>query len=703
MALINTLRQKMGKIVVVLVAFSMVAFIGTDLIQGNSALFGQNNEIGEINGTAIDYQDFTERVDLISYNYSLNTGRNPSSTELEQIRQQAWQELIVENVFQPQFEKAGIDVTNAEIVDMVQGNNINPQIRQYFTDPNTGQFDKNNVINFLRNLSQATPQQRQSWIAFESTLGPTRQLTKYENLLEKTKFANKFEAKAQYKSSATANVEFFYVPFTSVSDTLFDVTDGELRSYLNENSEQYQRDETKDLSFISYDIVPSADDTLDIMREMESLKEGLMNAQDDSVFANINSEGFMPYSTYTNLGEVPEQLKVDGILVEEGTVTDPFVRGDFMTIHKLSQSGEGDEYFLKASHILFSIDDENSESEARRVLNELKGGADFVSMASTYGTDGTASRGGDLGWFGENSNFVQEFKDAAFGFSGTGLLPNIVETQFGYHIIKITEPKTNIIYKVATVEREIYASDLTLNEIYRQADQFAVAATSVESFIQEAQARGLEVRKASNVNKNSKRVANLPEARNIVFWLFNKANEDGDVSDVFELDDKYVVAVQTGYQEEGTAELNDVRNEITRKVIDQKKAEYIKEKIAGLSGTYSEKAMEYGVGARNGSTELDLNSNSFGDLGFAPEAVGVAFSLEQGESTLPFEMPNGIIEFTLTSKEVPSDVESYEAYRSIVLNNQRSFRRNTNPFTFQNIYNALTENAEIEDNRYKFF
>ena len=121
MALINTLRQKAGKIVIGFVAFSMFSFILTDLFQGNSFLNGGSNEIGEINSYTITYPQFQQKVDKLSQNFQLNTGRSPLSEDLEQIRQQAWQQFIIENVFDEQYAALGLEVTTPELIDMVQG------------------------------------------------------------------------------------------------------------------------------------------------------------------------------------------------------------------------------------------------------------------------------------------------------------------------------------------------------------------------------------------------------------------------------------------------------------------------------------------------------------------------------------------------------------------------------------------------------
>jgi len=188
----------------------------------------------------------------------------------------------------------------------------------------------------------------------------------------------------------------------------------------------------------------------------------------------------------------------------------------------------------------------------------------------------------------------------------------------------------------------------------------------------------------------------------VVFWLFNTA-KDGSVSEVFELENQYVIAIQTGEQEAGLARLDDVRAEISKKVMDEKKAALIISKLNQANGSLEEIKTAYGSGARTGNADLSFSSNSFPGVGFAPEAIGLAVTMEEGETTKPFKVQNGVIIMTVTSKSALPELGDYDAYRSVVLNARRSFRRRDVPATFQNIYNALTERAEIEDNRYKFY
>ncbi len=697
----------MGKIVIVFIAFSMGAFILTDLLQSNSVLLsGGSMEIGEMASSDVSYEEFQAEVERLSYNFLVQFGTNPNADQIEQIRQQAWQELIIKKVFSPQFAQLGIEVTDDEMIEMVQGKNIHPDVQRNFSDPQTGLFNKDQLMTFLQQISTAPPENQRPWKNFESSLRPSRELTKYENLIGKTSYANKYEAKGNYvTNNSTASIEFLYVPFFSLADSTIEVTDSELQDYLDDHAEEYEREETKNVDFVVFDVQPSAEDSAVVRQEVNDLREDLQNSDNDSLFASLNTEGFAPFNTY-NAGTLPIELQgIDDV----GYVTEPIVSGNTYTVYKLSDKVAGDESFVKASHILFKWTDDSDEAKAEarsqgnQILRDIKNGTNFEEMARVHGTDGTRTRGGDLGWFGENSSFVQDFKDAAFGFRGTGLLPSLVETEFGFHIIKITAPKTNESFKVAKIERELFVSDETQNAIYRDADQLALESEDMDEFLQNAQNSNYEIQKASKIGQNDQRLGSINEARNVIFWLYNKA-EDGQVSEVFEIDDKYIVAVSTSTQEKGTAKLDEVRNEITKKVRDQKKADQIISQLSSLSGSSLEELQEqYGDQARVNSADINLSTTSIPNVGYAPNGVGLAFALESGEQTAPFKIDNGVMIVSLVEKTMAAELDNYDAYQISVLNTRRSFKRREAPVIDQNIYDVAIEFADIVDDRYKFF
>jgi len=702
MALINTLRNKMGKVVVGLIAFSIAAFVGADLIGPNSAILGgSNTDIGEIAGQTVTYQDFLAKQEEMTYNFQLQSRRNPSSAELVSIRNQTWDALIAEIAFEKQFEKLGIAISEDEIIDMVQGDNISQEIKQAFTDPSTGEFSKENVIQFLQSLNDQTPQQRASWYNFESQLAPARLRLKFDGLILNTTYITEEEGQYEYaNSAATAEIKYLYVPYFSFNDSTVKATDKELNTYLSENEDQYQREESKSLKYISIKVVPSATDTALVKEEIERLKDQLSSTGNDSTFAVVNSDGTSPFSSF-NMDQVPAALQTEDGMVDEGTVVGPTLENGKYVLYKLSSVSEGDTYSAKANHILLKWDDESDASkaatkkEARAILRDLKNGADFAEKARLHGTDGTANSGGDLGWFAEG-RMVDAFENAVFDATRVGLLRDVVETQFGYHIIEVTALKTNLAYKVAKVELELYVSDDTRNSFYREAESFALESNDLEAFEANAQAAEYEIKTAGKVGKNDRRITGLSDARAVVSWLYNKG-EVGTLSNVFEINDSYVLAVMTGEQEKGAADLEGVRYEVKKKVEDAKKAELIKAQLSALSGSLEDIADAYGEGAKvYNMPALKLSSNSLTSVGLAPEAVGVAFSMENGETTAPFEVPNGVIILEMINKTAPAELADIQTYADQLF-------RNRNPREAYNVDRTVKELADIKDDRYKFF
>ncbi|MEQ9285331.1 MAG: SurA N-terminal domain-containing protein [Cyclobacteriaceae bacterium] len=704
MALINTLRNKMGKVVVGVIAFSIISFIGADLLGPNSVLLGgTNTDVGEIAGVTISRDDFIAKVDEVSFNFRSSTGRNPSSSELISLRNQAWDALIADIAYKEQFDMLGVEVSEDELVDMVQGENISPQIKQVpiFTNQQTGQFDRNLVVEFLKSLSNQPPQQRAAWYQFESNLGPGRRRLKYENLLIKTNYATEEEAKQEYNmTAATADIQYLYVPYYTLKDSAVSVTESELEDYLESHQDEYQREDTRSMKYVTFEVIPSAGDTAIVKKEIQGLKEGFIKAENDSIFAVVNSDGSLPFITY-RADNVPESLFENEELVPEGTVVGPELENGKYVLYKLAKVSEGLQYSAKASHILFKPENDTpaakskTKEEARKILREIRNGADFAEMARIHGTDGTATRGGDLGWFNEGQ-MVAPFQEAVFKATSKGLLRDVVETEFGYHIIDVTELKTNIQYKVGKIELEIYVSDQTRNKFYREAELFSVKAKNLSEFEKNSAEAGLEIKTAERIGKNDRRIGSLNEARGIVSWLYNTASK-GDVSEIYEIDNFYVIAAMTGKQDKGAANLNVVRNEISRKVRDQKKAQVIIDKLSPADGQLQEIADNYGSDAKvytmNG---LKLSSNSLNSVGLAPEAVGVAFSMENGEKTKPFALDNGVIIIELTNKIEPAEIADYVPYQGQVQQKRQS------RISF-NIDATVKELADIQDERYRFF
>ncbi|WPP48835.1 peptidylprolyl isomerase [Catalinimonas niigatensis] len=697
MALISKIREKTA-LVVGFVALGLFLFIAADVFTSSSGFFGrEQTEVGEIAGKDISIQEYQQAIEEMKYNFSVNTGRNPSENEMNSIRQQAWDKLIAEIAFTEQFEELGIRVTENELVDMVQGNNITPEIRQAFTNPETGEFSRDQVINYLQNLPQLQPQQQVAWQVFENNLRTGRRRIKYDNLITYSDYITTQEAQQQYIAENTvAEVKYLYVPFYAISDTAIDVTDAQLQSYLDNHKKDFKVEQGRSIRYVSFSVAPSAEDSTYFMEEIDQLKNNFVSAANDSSFATINTDGAgQAYSTYAP-GQLPAQLQ--DVDLQEGEVYGPYTNNGAYTLYKVSAATEDTVSYAKASHILFkteNVEEAEARSKAQNVLNQLINGADFAEMARQNSEDVTASRGGDLGWFPEG-RMVAEFEEAIFSQNEAGLIRKLVKSDYGYHIINVTEAPTDQVYKIASVVRELYPSDATRDQAYRNADYFASTISDAEDFNTKAQENSLNVQTAENISSSAQTIRDLGDARQIVRWAYNDA-EMGELSPVFELDDAYVVAVLTGKTEAGTAPLESVRDEVATKVRAEKKGEQIANKLKGLTGSLDEIASAFGTDANvYSSSDLKMSSNTLPNVGFAPKAIGKAFALKEGQVSEPVQGENGVVMIQLEAITQAPEIADYASYKE-------QLQQQANQRSGFNIAEAVREFSDIEDERYKFY
>ena len=696
MAIISTLRDKMGKFLVVVVGFSIAAFVLGDILGPNSTIGSQNeNIVGEINGEEIDLIRFNTIFEQLSYNFSLNNGRSPSPQEMVGIRDQAWEKLINDISYNDQYNKLGLTVTNNESVDMVQGDNIHPMILQAFTDPNTGSFSVDNVIGYLQNLSSQPVNQQQAWFSFEANLKPMRLRTKYDNLLSQTTFINSLQSQVEYfNSSNIVDISYYYLPFYKVPDSLFEVSTSEMNNFLRKNKDDYKQNESRSMDFVYFPLSPSSEDSTLVISDLNNIKLSLSNEEiNDSTFALLNSEGFSPYTKF-NVDQLPEAL----VGRDKGYISDIIFSDEGVLVYKLSDIVQDNKFKARAKHILLKFNDQNKQeirSEALRILSLLRNGSDFDETARTYSEDGSASLGGDLGWFFEDS-MVKPFQDAVFSRNRSGLIPRIIESEFGFHIIYVTQPKTKTSYAVTTILKEIIPSDNTRNNIYRDAEMFKIEAqNSSESFEDIANKYNYSFQTVNNIDKNATAISNLTDARNIVLWAYDDDRYNNDVSDVIELNDSYVVSYLSDIIKEGTKKLNDVEISVRKKILDEKKFNYFSKMFDNYSSLDDIKNL-YDGGDINSMDDLDFNSNSIQNVGFTPEAIGVTFSMNEGELTKPIKIDDGLIVIQLNGLVQADSLQSYSDYGKTLL--QANIFANS-----LKIDNAIKEFSKIEDLRYKFF
>lgn len=703
MALIGTLRNKMTKWVVAFVALAIVSFILSDLF-GNSptALFGgQDNSIGEIAGDRITVEEYQATVQEMENNFIMSMGRQPSERDMIGLREQAWTLLISRHAIVPEYEKVGSEVTTEEMFDILQGKNMDENLRMNYLD-STGAFDRSRMMKDLQDLAAqpAGSPGRMQWERIKLQLQGARERVKYENLLLKTNYVTQAEAERQYHvDNDVAEIKYLFVPYFAVKDSASPVTDADLKKYYDENKEKYKAEETRSLSYVTFPLVASSEDTTSLRTDMEKLASDFHNTEDDSTFATLNTDGYSAFENY-NVNTLPTYINRE--TATKGLVLGPFIDNGAFKVIKVTDISTDTVYQMKASHILVKWTADTPEAKkvakekAQKILQDIKKGASFAAKALEFSEDPTnKTRGGDLGWF-PSGMMVPDFERPIKNATKTGLLNDVVETSFGYHIIDITAPKNNTKFTIATIEKAIAPSQETQDNQYRKADSFATDLDGVEDFKARAEQEGLSVYESNDMTATERYVGNLGDAREMITWLYREGSV-GKVSNIFDLDRDYAVAVMTGQSDAGYRPLDEkLKAEITVAVRKEKQGKVIIDKVSG-DAALEELAKAFpGDAVVNSSSDVKLNSTNITSIGYDPVAIGKAFSVENGKRTKPFAGENGVTVIEVQNKTVAPSMGDYSLFKDQLL-------KSANNKGGLEIADAIKAKAEIEDKRYKIY
>lgn len=221
MALINKIRERSGIAVAVIAVALLLFIVGGDIFssaQGGGSLFGGNdNKVGEIAGKDIDYQQFISQFEVARMNFEAQSQRPATEQEIQQIRDQVWEQFIFDIAYQEEFKKMGLSVSPEELREMIQGTkNLHPYVRQQFTNPQTGQYDRAQHMQFISSVAnnQLPAEQKAAWDSFKTQLVQVRLREKFENLLGKSLYVNSLEAKNEYiAQTERASANYLFVPF----------------------------------------------------------------------------------------------------------------------------------------------------------------------------------------------------------------------------------------------------------------------------------------------------------------------------------------------------------------------------------------------------------------------------------------------------------------------------------------------------------
>ena len=658
-----------GIILLIVVGVAMLAFILGDFLNSGSSFFNRSREnVGVIAGHKVHYTEYEAAKDQLTEVYKIESGSNDINEELGmQIRSQVWQMMLMDYTLREQAQAIGMDVTAEELSNLCIGENPHQLItqRRAFYDE-TGKFNRFALINFLNSLAQEPETQEQAanmqqaknyWLYWENAVRLTHMQDKYVNLLSQLLTANPLDAKYAFDArQTTVNVEFVQQPFFAVADSLVKVTDADIKKLYNAQKEQYKRTPNRSLVYVGFPIEPSEADFSEVEKLMKTLENDFQTKEDVATIVNSNSDILYDGRDYSET-TIPAEYKefAFGKGVKKGQYTELTFANDTYSMARIMECGYSKPDSVK-----------------------------LVLVANGEGIEDV-----ELGWF-QASELQKTIADPAFaGKKGSTFT---VSSGMGEQTFKIAD-KSNPTPKVklAILSRKVTPSSKTYGILYNEAKQFIVNNNSIDSLRQSAQELGLSVTPAFALDANADKVNDLKNSRPIVRWAYEATV--GDLSDVFECGNQFVVAALTEINDGEYRTLNEVRAELQMQALADKKADYIINQLNGV--TTLEAAAELFDAEIQSAEGISLASYRLGAAGVEPAVIGAALALESNTTSAPVKGNMGVYMVRIGEKTVAEG--ELNAEQEIQQLNMRT--------SYSAPYQAIAlieENAEVEDNRARF-
>ncbi len=698
MAILGKIRQR-SFILIVIIALALFSFVLADVI--NSGGFAStSNNVGSINGKDIAFEEFRLKV--------ANTEKSGQGMSTTQAVNRVWEQEINVALLTEELEKLGIRISEKHLIETLK------------SDPNFGQnpsfqnelkqFDINKYREYIK--ASSNPQEVEYFESTETSANINAKYQLYSSLVKGGFFTTQNDAKFKYEmQNNKVSFDYVAVPYSSIKDSDVAVTDQEIMDYMKKNEKKYKSEETREIEYVVIEDQPSDNDKTDIKNKLSALLNARVvynkaTAVNDTVvgFANtpnviefVNANSDFPYdSTYVGKSDLPAEHAEQIFNLAEGQIYGPYQYGDYYALSRSMGRKAGAK--ARASHILISYTGSRAQPKEDRTKEQAKVKADelmaqinanpdsFTMLAFTVSEDqGSAQKGGDLDFFGPGQ-MVPAFNDFVFNnpVGKTGL----VETEFGYHIIQVTDKQDAV--RLATIAQKIEASEKTSEVAYTNAVKFEVAATekSFEAALKEAKLTAVPPVRVKAFDEN---LGQLGAQRQVIRWAFEK---DTDVNTIkrFEIAKVgHLVARLKKVNEEGLMNIEDARVRVEPILKNKKKAEKI---MAKMKGTSLEAIATANAVQVQNAADITLESPMVAASGYEPKVVGLAFSTAANKLSAPIEGNASVfvLKTTTVTKALPT--QDYSA--------QLNALKAQSAQGVNRVFPALKEKAEISDTRFQF-
>ena len=705
MAVLNKIRQR-SLFLILIIALALFSFVLADLFRNSDALTSKSqNIVATINGKDITREYFLQKVEVAQR----QMGPNATNT---QVMNRVWEEEVRQAVMDNQYEKLGISVEKDQMRDLLK--------TSLATSPEflneAGIFDENKLNEYIANLKETSPSGFESWVNYEKQIASNALQQNYFNLVKAGLTGTLAEGELEHKLEGNkVDVKYVQVSYASIPDSIVEVSKSDISNYINNNKKQYKVEASRDLRFIEFKEVASIEDENAIQTELNTYINGrfvdetgrkdtivaFAKAKNNEDYINLTAASDLKFSNRFVFKSSLQATVADTIYnLNEGEVYGPYKDNGYFKVSKVVAVKQIPDS-AKVRHILIPfIGAQSAAPEVIQTEVEAKNTADslltilktnrskFSDFVSGFSSDqGSVAKEGRYDWHAYNT-MVPEFND--FEFDGkTGDL-GVVKTVFGFHIIEIEGQKDKKkAIQVGTIARIIEPSEATSDKVFRDASNFEINAGKGD-FETLAKENNYVVRPVNGIKVLDETIPGVGNQRPIVRWTFEEDAEVGDIKR-FNIPGGYVIAQLVAKHKEGLMSVEDATATVLPIIRKEKKAKIIRNRVSATS--LDDLAAAENTTVRS-ATGINMKTPTISGAGREPIIVGSAFGLNEGETSKLIDGENGVYMIQVTKVTPAVTLDNYQASANRV-EQQKSSTVSTQ------LYNALKEASDIEDNRAK--
>jgi peptidyl-prolyl cis-trans isomerase D len=701
MAVLQKIRKRSG-LLLLAIGFALLAFVVQDLF--TKGFKSQSKDVGSINGKDISFDQFRIKVANLE-----KGGQNGQPMTQTQAANQVWDQEVAIALISEQFEKAGIRTSENNIIETFKKD---PNIGQNPAFLNQlGKFDLAKFKEYFKN----NPEQAKAFEDRQKDAEINSKFQIYSAMIKGGMYATNADGQFKYKLEADKiNFDYVSVLYSTVKDSDVKVTDADILEYIKKNEKKYKAEETREIEYVLIEDKPSAKDEEEMKAKINGLLSGSVvynaetktndtlpsfrSATDVAEFVNANSD--KPYdSTYVTKQNLPAEHADKLFALPAGEIYGPYINGNYYCLSKVMGRKAGDH--VKSSHILISwVGAERAAPKEKRTKEEAKVKAEeilkqalanpgmFQMLAFTNSEDPSVQQNaGDMGFISKDTGFAKGYKDFVFA-NPVGKI-GIAETEFGYHIINITDKQDAI--RLATVSQKIEPSETTSNEIYTKATQFEMDAQS-KDFAATAKAAKLTVNPAIKAKAMDEAFGAAGNQRQIIKWAYTSDTNVGDVKRFEVVNVGNIIARLKKINEKGLMTVEDAKPMVEGIIKNKKKAEKI---IAKMKGTTLEAIASSNATTVQNAPAASVENAVLANVGAEPKVVGAAFGTAVNKVSAPVEGNSGVFVVKTKSVTKAPKLPKYDDYVNKV--------KAANAQSAGRVFPALKNDAKIEDNRLEFY